>query len=143
MGTPSHVPLWRRGIIMPMFHGFGTNCMEPSDWDLAPKCVCGPIFVSNLIGESFFQVLDTHTHVYEYTYIYIYICVYIHTCVCIYTYIHIYIYMYINIYIYIYIADSHVVYTYIYRKGGEEGSPNVLCCPTNPVVVANRNWKQT
>jgi len=26
--------------------------MVPSDWDLAPKCVCGPNFISYLIGES-------------------------------------------------------------------------------------------
>ena len=34
------------------FSRFGTNCMVPSDWDLAPKCVCGPNFISYLIGES-------------------------------------------------------------------------------------------
>jgi len=26
--------------------------MVPSDWDLAPKCICGPNFISYLIGES-------------------------------------------------------------------------------------------
>jgi len=26
--------------------------MVHSDWDLAPKCVCGPNFISSLIGES-------------------------------------------------------------------------------------------
>ena len=26
--------------------------MPPSDWDLAPKCVYGPNFISYLIGES-------------------------------------------------------------------------------------------
>jgi len=26
--------------------------MVPSDCDLAPKCVCGPNFISYLIGES-------------------------------------------------------------------------------------------
>jgi len=26
--------------------------MVPSDWDLAPKSVCGPNFISYLIGES-------------------------------------------------------------------------------------------
>ena len=26
--------------------------MVPADWDLAPKCVCGPNFISYLIGES-------------------------------------------------------------------------------------------
>jgi len=30
------------------FHGFGTNCMVPSDWDSAPKSVCGPNFSSHL-----------------------------------------------------------------------------------------------
>jgi len=39
-GTPSHVPNRRRGIIIAIFRGFGTNCMVPSDWDLAPWCVC-------------------------------------------------------------------------------------------------------
>jgi len=50
-GTPSHVPLRRRGIIITIFRGSGTNCMVPSDWDLAPKCVCGPNFISYVIGE--------------------------------------------------------------------------------------------
>ena len=27
--------------------------MVPSDWDLAPKCVCGSNFISYLIGISF------------------------------------------------------------------------------------------
>jgi len=26
--------------------------MVPPDWDLAPKCVCSPNFVSYLIGDS-------------------------------------------------------------------------------------------
>ena len=26
--------------------------MVPSDWDLAPKCVCGPNLISYLVGES-------------------------------------------------------------------------------------------
>jgi len=26
--------------------------MVPPDWDLAPKCVCGPNFTSYLIGDS-------------------------------------------------------------------------------------------
>jgi len=48
MGTPSHVPLQRRAIIITVFRGSGTNCtmMVPSDWDLALKCVCGPNFRS-------------------------------------------------------------------------------------------------
>jgi len=50
--TPSHVHLRRRGIIIAIFRGSGTNCMVLSDWDLAPKCVCGPNFISYLIGES-------------------------------------------------------------------------------------------
>jgi len=29
MGTPSHVPLWRRVIIVPIFRGSGTDCMIP------------------------------------------------------------------------------------------------------------------
>jgi len=40
-GTPFHVPLRRREIIITIFHGFGTNCMVPSIWDLAPRCFCG------------------------------------------------------------------------------------------------------
>jgi len=51
-GTPSHVPLRRRGRMIAIFGGFGTNCMVRSDWDLAPKCVCGPNFISYLIRES-------------------------------------------------------------------------------------------
>ena len=43
---------WRRGIIITIFHGFGTNCMVPSDWDSAPRCFCGPNFTSDWIGES-------------------------------------------------------------------------------------------
>jgi len=42
----------RSGIIITNFHGFGTNCMVPSDWDSAPRCVCGSNFISDLIGES-------------------------------------------------------------------------------------------
>jgi len=49
--TPSHDSLWRRGIIIAIFRGFGTKCMVPSDWDLVPKCVCDPNFISYLIGE--------------------------------------------------------------------------------------------
>jgi len=26
--------------------------MVPSDWDSAPMCICGPNFISDLIGES-------------------------------------------------------------------------------------------
>jgi len=37
--TPSHVPLRRRGIIITIFHGIGTNCMVPSDWDSTPRYV--------------------------------------------------------------------------------------------------------
>jgi len=51
-GTPCHVPLRRRGIFITIVDGFGTNFMIPSDWDWASKCVCGPNFMSNLIGES-------------------------------------------------------------------------------------------
>ena len=51
-GTPSHVPPRRRGIIIAIFHDFGTNSMVPRDWDSAPRCVCGPDFISDLIGES-------------------------------------------------------------------------------------------
>ena len=50
--TSSHVPLRRRGIIIAIFGGSGTNCMVPSDWDLAPKCVCSPNCVSYFIGQS-------------------------------------------------------------------------------------------
>jgi len=50
--TASHVPLRRRGIIISIFRGSGTNCMVPTDWDLAPKCVCGPDFISYLVEES-------------------------------------------------------------------------------------------
>jgi len=46
MGTPSHVPLQRRAIIIAIFSGSGTNCTVPSHWDLALKCVCGPNFRS-------------------------------------------------------------------------------------------------
>jgi len=44
----------RRGIINIIFHDFGTNCMVPSDWCSAPRCVCDPnfIFQSGLIRES-------------------------------------------------------------------------------------------
>ena len=48
----SHVPLQCRGIIIAIFRGSGTNCMVPSYWDLAPKCVCSPNFISDLIGDS-------------------------------------------------------------------------------------------
>jgi len=46
MGTPSHVPLQRRAIIIVIFRGSGTNCMVPSDWDSALRCVYGPNFTS-------------------------------------------------------------------------------------------------
>jgi len=42
-GTPFHVPLRRRGIIITIFHGFGTKCMVLYRWDSAPRCVCRPI----------------------------------------------------------------------------------------------------
>jgi len=45
--TPSHVPLRRRGIIITIFNGFGSNCMVPSEWDTAPRCVCGLHFTSD------------------------------------------------------------------------------------------------
>jgi len=51
-GTPFYVPLRRRRIIITILHGFGTNCIVPSDWDSAPRCVCGPNFISDWIGES-------------------------------------------------------------------------------------------
>jgi len=41
-----------RGRIITIFHGFGTNCIVPSDWDSALRCVCGPNLISDLIGES-------------------------------------------------------------------------------------------
>ena len=44
--TPSYVPLQRRAIIIDIFLSSGTNCMVPSDWDLALKCVCGPNLIS-------------------------------------------------------------------------------------------------
>jgi len=44
MGTPSHLPFQRRAIIIAIFHGSGTNCMVPSDWDSALSCVYGPNF---------------------------------------------------------------------------------------------------
>ena len=50
--TPSFVPLRRREICSTIFHGFETNCMVPSDWDSAPRCICGSNFISDLIGES-------------------------------------------------------------------------------------------
>jgi hypothetical protein len=31
-GTPFHVPPRRRGIIIAIFHDFGTNCMVPWEW---------------------------------------------------------------------------------------------------------------
>jgi len=31
--------------------------MVPADWDSAPKCLCGPNFVSDLIGDS--SILST------------------------------------------------------------------------------------
>ena len=51
-GTPCHVPPRRRGLIFAIFHDFGTICMVPLDWDSAPRCVCDPNFISDLIGES-------------------------------------------------------------------------------------------
>ena len=57
-GTLSHVSPRRRGIIIAIFHDFGINCMVPQDWDSGPRCVCGPNFISDLIGESpFFWLL--------------------------------------------------------------------------------------
>ena len=44
--TLSHVPLWRRGIIIAIFCSFGTSCMVPLDWDLALKRVCDPNFIT-------------------------------------------------------------------------------------------------
>jgi len=32
------------------FLRFGTNRMVPSDWDLALNCICGPKFISYLMG---------------------------------------------------------------------------------------------
>jgi hypothetical protein len=51
-GAPSHVLLRCCGIIITTFHGIGTNCIVPSDWDWAPKRVCGPNYRSYLIGTS-------------------------------------------------------------------------------------------
>ena len=45
--TPSHVSLRCRGINIAIFRGSGTNFMVPSECDLAPKCVCGPNFISD------------------------------------------------------------------------------------------------
>jgi len=42
----SHVPLRRGGIITTIFHGVGTNCIVPLDWDWEPKCVCDTNFGS-------------------------------------------------------------------------------------------------
>ena len=36
-------------------HGFGTNCIVPSEWDSAPICVCGPNFTSDLIENPRFH----------------------------------------------------------------------------------------
>jgi len=44
-GTPFHVPLRHRVIIITIFHGCGTNCMVPSDWDSAP-----PVTVPDVIA---------------------------------------------------------------------------------------------
>jgi len=52
--TPSHVPSRRRRIIIAVFHDFGTNSMVRYDWNSAPRCVCGPSFVSDLNGKSAF-----------------------------------------------------------------------------------------
>jgi len=51
-GTPFHVTPRRCGIIIAIFQDFGTNCMVLLDWDSALTCVCGPNFISDLIGES-------------------------------------------------------------------------------------------
>jgi len=51
-GTPSHVPIGLREIIITTFQCFGTNCMVPSDWESALICCFGPNFMSDLIGES-------------------------------------------------------------------------------------------
>jgi len=62
--TPSYVPLWHRGIIITIFHGFGTICMvllgwqthfgaQTQDWALQPtECVFCPNSICNLIAES-------------------------------------------------------------------------------------------
>ena len=34
------------------FRGSRTNCMVPSDWDLALKCICGPNFISIQVENS-------------------------------------------------------------------------------------------
>ena len=47
-----HVPSRCCGIIKAIFHDFGTNSMVHSDWDSAPRFVCGPNFICDLIGES-------------------------------------------------------------------------------------------
>jgi len=52
METPVHVPLRRRGMIITILHGFVTHSIVPSDWDSAPRCVCGPNFIFDSIGES-------------------------------------------------------------------------------------------
>jgi len=65
--TPSHVPLRRRGIIIAIFRGSGTNFMVPSDWDLSPICVCGPNFISYWIGESPILSADSILYIYSAT----------------------------------------------------------------------------
>jgi len=45
-GTPTHVPLRRRAIIVAIFRGSGTYCMVSSDGDLALRCIRGPNFRS-------------------------------------------------------------------------------------------------
>jgi len=52
-----HAPSWHRHsfpcsslapwIIIAIFCGVETNCMVLSDWDLVPRCVCGPNFTFN------------------------------------------------------------------------------------------------
>jgi len=51
-GTPLHVHFRRRGIIITISHGFGTNCMVRYKWDSAPWCVCDANFISDLNEES-------------------------------------------------------------------------------------------
>jgi len=55
MGTPSHVSLQRRAIIIAIFRGSGTNCMIPSDWDLALNCVLWFSFLSRRFFQSCYE----------------------------------------------------------------------------------------
>jgi len=52
--TLSHVPLRRHATIITIFHGFGTNCVVPSDWDSAPRFVSSPNFLSDFYFENLF-----------------------------------------------------------------------------------------